>query len=200
MMGRETDRALLVRASRDPGAFEAFYRRHVNRVVAFAARRCRTPEEAADLVAATFVEVIESAGRYDPERGDPVAWLLGVAANVFAGGRRREGRERAALERLSGRRFLDADDHERLEEMIDAARLAPVLEEAVAELPDAQRRVLDLLRDGLTPAAAARRLGISSATARMRLSRARRSLRDSVPRGVDAVEADPHEMKEDSGE
>ena len=175
-MGSDADRALLPKVGTDPRAFEEFYRRHVHEVVAFAAHRCRTPEEAADLVAATFVAVIESAARYEPGRGEPVAWLLGIAANVHAGRRRRERRERAAIVRLSGQRLLDADDHARLEEMIDASRLAPKVAHAVAELPASQREIVELLGEGLAPVEAARILRISPATARMRLTRARRTL------------------------
>jgi RNA polymerase sigma factor (sigma-70 family) len=191
VMDPASDRELLAAAGSDPRAFEAFYRRHVRGVVSFAARRCSTPEEAADLVAATFVEVIESAERYDPERGEPAAWLLGIAANVLAGRRRRDGRERAAIERLSGRRLLDGDDHSRLEDMIDAARVAPHVEDAISGLPGSQRAVVDLVREGLSPTDAARELRISSATARMRLSRARRSLRRSLAGRLDAAEHQP---------
>jgi len=64
--------------------------------------------------------------------------------------------------------------------MIDAARVAPDVDDAIAELPESQRAVVHLVRDGLSPTDAARRLAISPATARMRLSRARRTLRHSL--------------------
>ena len=179
-MEPERDPNLVRSVGTDPRAFEDFYRTHVVQVVAFATRRCRTPEEVADLVATTFVAAIESAHRYDPGRGEPGAWLLGIAANVLAGRRRRDGRERAAVERLSGRRLLDTDDYARLDEMIDAARIAPHVEDAIAELPAAQQVIVHLVRDGVSPTDAARRLRISPATARMRLSRARRTLRHSL--------------------
>jgi RNA polymerase sigma-70 factor (ECF subfamily) len=51
------DEDLLRRLSSDPAAFEVFYRRHVDRVIGFAARRVADPADAADLVAATFVTV-----------------------------------------------------------------------------------------------------------------------------------------------
>jgi RNA polymerase sigma-70 factor (ECF subfamily) len=164
----------------DPAAFEAFYREHVGRVVAFAAARCRSADEVADLVAATFVEVIVSADRYDPGRGEPSAWLLGIASNVLANGRRRAARERDAVRRLQGRRLLDADDHQRLEDMIDAARIGPDLRRAIDALPTAQREVVHLVGAGLSPSDAARELRITPANARMRLARARRAVRRSL--------------------
>jgi DNA-directed RNA polymerase specialized sigma24 family protein len=75
--GEPTDEDLLGRLSSDPAAFEVFYRRHVDRVVGFAARRVSEPADVADLVAATFVTVLTAARGYDPERGEPGAWLLG---------------------------------------------------------------------------------------------------------------------------
>ena len=42
----------------DPAAFEAFYRRHVDRVIGFAARRLRDPADVADVVASTFVNAL----------------------------------------------------------------------------------------------------------------------------------------------
>jgi RNA polymerase sigma-70 factor (ECF subfamily) len=181
MMDEPTDRTLLSAASSDPDAFAEFYRRRVGSLVSFAARRCASPEEVADLVASTFVIVIESAHTYDPDRGEPGAWLLGIAANIHAGTLRKRWRERLAAERLSGRRLLQPDDYARLEEMIDAARITPGVQAAIAKLPDTQREVVELVGHGLTPAEAASQLGIAPATARMRLTRARREIRATVP-------------------
>ena len=117
-----TDRDLLGRLSAEPAAFELFYRRHVDRVIGFAARRVRDPADAADLVAATFVTVLTAARSYDSGRGEPGAWLLGITARLIANARRRKVRESAALARIAGRRLIDQSDIERLEERIDAAR------------------------------------------------------------------------------
>src|SRR5580658_8800141 len=111
-----TDRDLLGRLGADPAAFELFYRRHVDLVIAFAARRVREPADIADLVANTFVVVLTAASGYDASRGEPTAWLLGIAARLIAGARRRRGRELAATARIAGRRLLDQGDIERLEE------------------------------------------------------------------------------------
>src|SRR3954447_15370708 len=69
MRSELTDAQLLALLGRDKEALEAFYLRHVGAVTGFLARRCRTPEDLADAVAQTFVEVIGSASRYDTERG-----------------------------------------------------------------------------------------------------------------------------------
>ena len=182
-----TDEDLLGRLSFDPTAFEAFYRRHVDRVIGFAARRVSEPADAADLVAATFVTVLTAAGSYDPRRGEPTAWLLGITARLVANARRRRARESAAMARIAGRRLIDQSDIDRLEERIDAARSSQAVLAALSRLrPRAREALLLVGADGLSPAQAARVLGISPAAFRMRLSSARRTLDKAVadqPRG-----------------
>jgi RNA polymerase sigma-70 factor (ECF subfamily) len=120
-MGSEpADTELLGRLSADPAAFEIFYRRHVDRVIGFTARRVRDPADVADLVASTFLTVLTAARSYDESRGEPAAWLLGITARLIAGpagARRRQPRR-------DRRAAIDASDIERLEERIDAARPA----------------------------------------------------------------------------
>jgi RNA polymerase sigma factor (sigma-70 family) len=176
-----SERDLVARLGTDPAAFEEFYRRHVDAVTLFAVRRVTRPDQAADLVAEVFLEVVESAGRYDPGRGEPIAWVMGIAVNLAAAQRRRDGREARAVARISGQRLLDPDDYAELEAQIDAARTARGLHQAVARLPEGERDLLALVGvDGLTPAQAARALGIRPAAARMRLARARRKLRAAL--------------------
>lgn len=175
------DEDLLRRLSVDPAAFEAFYRLHVDRVIGFAARRVTEPADVADLVAATFVTALTAARSYDPQRGEPGAWLLGIAARLIANARRRKVRESAALARLAGRRLIDQSDIERLEERIDAARCSQAVLAALDRLRPRAREALLLVSEGeLRPAEAARVLGISPAAFRMRLSSARRALDKAV--------------------
>jgi RNA polymerase sigma factor (sigma-70 family) len=175
------DEELLGRLSTDPAAFEVFYRRHVDRVIGFAARRVPEPADVADLVAATFVAVLTSARSYDRQRGHPGAWLLGITARLIANGRRRRVRESAATARIAGRRLIDQSDIERLEERIDAARTSQAVLAALGRLrPRAREALLLVGAEGLSPAEAARVLGISPAAFRMRLSHARRALTKAV--------------------
>lgn len=88
--------------SRDPDAFEVFYREHVDAIEGFVARRVGDRDLAADLTADVFVAAIESGERYHPSRGAPIAWLFGIARLVVASRLRRDGRERRATIRLSG--------------------------------------------------------------------------------------------------
>jgi RNA polymerase sigma-70 factor (ECF subfamily) len=184
-MGSEpADTELLGRLSADPAAFEIFYRRHVDRVIGFTARRVRDPADVADLVASTFLTVLTAARSYDESRGEPTAWLLGITARLIAGARRRRGREAAATARIAGRRLIDASDIERLEERIDAARASEAVRGALGRLkPRAREALLLAGPDGLTSRQAAAVLGISPAAFRMRLTSARRALARALADG-----------------
>lgn len=179
-----SDEALLAAARSDPLAFGELYRRHVERIVAFAARRCRSPEEVADLVASTFLVALECAGNYDPARGEPLRWLFGIASRLSANQRRRSVRESIANARFDARALLDVDDIERLESEIHAASTVSLVRRALHELPERQREVLLLVGDDElgSPAGCARVLGISQIAFRVRLSRARRALRVAMER------------------
>jgi RNA polymerase sigma factor (sigma-70 family) len=172
-----TDRELLDRLGADPVAFEFFYRRHVDRVMRFISGRVRGAADVADLTAATFVTVLTSASHYDPERGEPTAWLFGISARLIADAHRRHGREWAAVHRMGARRLLGADDIDRIEEGIDASRAHQAVLRAIDGLrPNAREALLLVSDEGLSPSEAARVVGVSAAAFRMRLTVARRAL------------------------
>lgn len=180
-------RSGLVEISIDPEAFEAFYRRHIETVTRFLARRVDDPHTVADLVAEVFLAVLGSAHTYRPDLGSEVGWLYGVARNILSAERCRATRELRLADRVSGRRRLDADDLARMEERLDAESAARRAFRAMAELPDSERAVLELMVvDQLSLAETAAALGIRQGTARVRLHRARRSLRE-VPGVVPPV-------------
>jgi RNA polymerase sigma-70 factor (ECF subfamily) len=179
-----TDSELMRRLQADPLALELLYRRHVGRVIAYAARRCREPQDVADLVAATFVSVIESAHTYDERRGEVLPWIIGIESNLLADRGRRAYREREVLERSLGERPLDEDEYARLDERIDAARESREVERALATLDPRHREALLLVgHDGLSDKQAAAALRITPTAFRMRLSRARRALRHALAAG-----------------
>jgi RNA polymerase sigma-70 factor, ECF subfamily len=185
----------LPRIAHDPAAFEAFYRDHVEAVLRFVTRRVDDPHLAADLTAEVFLAAIECASTYRAERGAPGAWLFGIARNAVSAEWRRAARERRAHARVEGRRLLDDDDVARLQERIDAQARARDLYAAVADLPEGERAVIELIAlDGLSTPEAAAVLGIRNVTARVRLHRARTALRrqlvdDDSPRINQPMEA-----------
>jgi RNA polymerase sigma-70 factor (ECF subfamily) len=172
-----SDAELLAALPHDVAAFEAFYRRYVRRVMGFAVKRCSSAEDAADVVAHTFVRLLSAARRYDPNRAQPSTFVLGVAANVVRDQRRHNARHRALVTKLAGRGLLEADDIVAVDAAIDAASTARSLTGALATVPPGEQEVLRLVAAGQTPGQAATALGISATAARARLSRARRRLR-----------------------
>jgi hypothetical protein len=62
-----SDAELLAAIAAGPGFLPEFYRRHVGRVTTVGVRRFGTPEDVADF-ANVFMEVLRSAGTYDPRR------------------------------------------------------------------------------------------------------------------------------------
>jgi RNA polymerase sigma factor (sigma-70 family) len=166
------------RIAHDPAAFETFYRENVEAIQRFVARRVVDPHLAADLTAEVFLAAVDGAATYRRERGAPTAWLYGIARIVIASELRRSAREHRAVRRIEGRRLLDTDDIARMQERIDAAAQARSLFAAIGELPDGERAVLELVAlDDLSVADAAAVLGIRPVTARVRLYRARTTLR-----------------------
>jgi RNA polymerase sigma-70 factor (ECF subfamily) len=167
----------VTRIGEDPEAFEAFYREHVQAMLRYAARRCRDPFVAADLVADVFLAAISAASGYREELGSPVAWLHGIARNVAAAEDRRAARLWSAENRICGHRLLESDDIARLEERLDAEQASRGLLEGMAALPSGQRAVLEMVAvDGLTVTEAAAALDISTVAARVRLHRARKAM------------------------
>jgi len=180
VLGQQSGKAVIEIAS-DPDAFERFYREHIEAVQRFVARRVNDPLLAADLTADVFVAAIESARSYRRSRGEPVAWLFGIARNVVAGERRRSAKELRVTARARGRELVDEDDLVSLDERIDAEATARSLYEEMARLSAGERAVLELVAlDGLTVGEAARALGIGPVAARVRLHRARRLLQDRL--------------------
>ena len=172
----------LDRIGREPDALEAFYRDHVEAVQRFVARRVADPHLAADLTADVFLAAVDGAATYDARRGPVVAWLYGVGRNAIAAETRRRARELHAVRRIEGRRLLDGAALARIEERLDAERESRRLHRAIAELPEDDRALLELVSlDGLSIADAARVLGVKPATARVRLHRSRARVNASLP-------------------
>jgi len=162
----------------DPEIFEAFYREHLDAIQGFVARRVGDRERAADLTAEIFMAAIGGAHRYRSRCGSPKAWLYGIAQNVVAIERRRVGRERDREERLRGSALLDESDAAAIDARLDAAAEQRRLYQAMEQLTETERAVIELVAiDELSLAEAAAAAGVRPVTARVRLHRARRKLR-----------------------
>ncbi|MFY0405438.1 RNA polymerase sigma factor [Solicola sp. PLA-1-18] len=161
----------------DPDTFERFYREHLGAVERFVARRVDDPHTAADLVADTFLAVIESAGRFDPSSGSVRAWVFGIARNTVLMEHRQRSRRTRATDRAGRRRDLQPDAIENATARLDAQRQARDLYRRLDTLSAGPRAVFELVvLDELSVAEAAAVLRIKPGTPRVRLHRAHQAL------------------------
>jgi RNA polymerase sigma-70 factor, ECF subfamily len=152
-------------------AFAALFRCHHAAVRRYAARRA-WPDAVDDVVAQTFLIAWR---RFEDVPADPLPWLLRTAGNCLANHRRGAARGAALLERLRAEPAAVATDEHARQQQRDA------IVRAFAQLSDAERDVVMLVEwDGLSPASAARALGLNAAQCRTRLYRARRALRRAL--------------------
>jgi RNA polymerase sigma factor (sigma-70 family) len=179
-MRADDDGALLKAAADDVRAFETLYRRYVGRVTAYAVGRCSSAADVGDVVAQTFVRLLRVGHQFDPTRGEPGAFVFAVAGNVLRDHYRGARRQQALVHRLAGRDLLDADETEQVDAAIDAARVAPAAELALATVSANEGEILRMVADGASPTEAARALGITPEAARGRLFRARRRVQSKL--------------------
>jgi RNA polymerase sigma-70 factor, ECF subfamily len=76
----ERDDHLLRRMARgDEEAFRLFYGRHQGPIYRFALHMTGRPEAAEEVVQEAFMTLIQKAGKFEAERGEPQAFLFGIA-------------------------------------------------------------------------------------------------------------------------
>lgn len=152
--------------------FSRIYREQGRAVLAYALRRVEDREDAADVVAETFLVAWRRLGEV-PSGEEARLWLYAVARRVIANLQRTE-RRRTRL----GHRLAESLRTELATHPGPGGEAAEVLR-ALAGLSEGDRELLLLVSwEGLTPGEAAKVLEVSSLAARSRLHRARRRLRD----------------------
>jgi RNA polymerase sigma-70 factor (ECF subfamily) len=169
-------------APTDAASFADLYDRHSPDVLRWFTRRTTSLDVAADLTAETFAQAYLSRAKYDPARGEPGAWLFGIARHVLARSLRRRGIEDRARRRL-GVDPVGVPDlaYERVEQLADLAAVRPALEAAMRRLSPRLREAVRLrVVEGLPFERVAARLGCSIVAARVRVTRGMRQLLDEM--------------------
>jgi RNA polymerase sigma-70 factor (ECF subfamily) len=172
----EPDETLLAAvAAGDREAFATLFRRRQRDVYRFALHMTAAPAIAEDVTQDAFLIVMREAGRFEPGRSTPAAWLCGIARNCA---RQRLERDRT-LQPLSH----DEADDERLavhpDPLGDLTRADRIemLRKAVVSLPLRYREVVVLCDlQELSYAEAADAIGCAIGTVRSRLHRGRAML------------------------
>ncbi|MEV4112929.1 RNA polymerase sigma factor [Nonomuraea sp. NPDC049695] len=151
----------------DQSRFEAVYRGTHEQILGYAVRRCSSPEDAADVVAETYVIAWRRIAEL-PDGDAGRLWLYGVARRVLANHRRGERRRLTRHTELTDEieYLYAAPSHESGHDGVD---------EALGMLSDADRELLALaLWEGLDPGEIAQVMDCSRNAARIRLHRARK--------------------------
>ena len=179
-----SDEQLLLAAAADPAAFEAFFRRHAEGVLAYFLRRTGDPEVAADLMAETFAAALLGLRRFRRRREPALAWLFAIARNKLADHGRRgrvadRARRRLGIERVE----LEDADLARIESSLDARAAFPAARRELERLPAEQRAAVEAyVLEGREYGEIARDAGCSEAVVRQRVSRGLRALRTRLER------------------
>nr|MDQ3726114.1 sigma-70 family RNA polymerase sigma factor [Actinomycetota bacterium] len=74
-------------------AFDRLYRSSRDDLYAYVASLLRDPAAAEEVTAAAFERAYRKRNRFDPQRGEPRAWLFGIARNAALDELRRRGRQ-----------------------------------------------------------------------------------------------------------
>jgi RNA polymerase sigma-70 factor, ECF subfamily len=194
----DADRGILERArAGEFKAFDALVTKYQNRVYSLAVRITGRPEDAEEVVQGTFLSVMEHLKDF---RGDALfsTWIYRIAANQALKLVRNRGRRAELID--------DSDQEETFKDLPLPETAAPwtanpevlagrdetrkFLNEALSQL-DEKHRAVFLLRDleGLSTEETAETLSLSGGNVKVRLMRARLTLRELLTRKFGDAEA-----------
>jgi RNA polymerase sigma-70 factor (ECF subfamily) len=176
----------------DSAALGELYDRYASIALGTALRVLGDRGEAEDVVHDAFVAVWRKIDRFDADRGSLRAWLMTVVRNR-AIDRIRARRPGVDLEDADERSLLRTGPNPTWEAALRQASAADV-RTAMAELPDEQRRAVELaFFEGYTYREVADLTGVPPGTANGRLRLALRKLRDALAgtSGAPLPAADP---------
>lgn len=166
-------------ANRDREAFSQLYDHFSSPVFTLATRMLKVRSDAEDLLQEVFVQVWRQAANYSEDRGSPMAWIINIA--------RSRAIDKIRSIRRMEKSFVLTEDPARAEstENVESsaaeseAKLA--MNSALANLPEAQRKVLELAYfDGLTQTEIAERLAEPLGTIKTRMRSGIQRLREIV--------------------
>jgi RNA polymerase sigma-70 factor (ECF subfamily) len=182
-VGQRTDVELLRAARRDDAAFCALYERWAPELHAWFTRRTSSADIAAELTAETFAQALRGLRSFRGRHaGSGAAWLMGIAHNLLRGWYRERRVATAARERAGvPLRSYEWPDHDEIDARLTAGPLRDDLLRALAALPADQREAVALrvLHERSYDEVAVA-LGCTAATARQRVFRGLRTMRERM--------------------
>jgi len=181
------DEELVMRvASGDELAFRELFSRYASVAHALAFRLVRHAHVAEEIVQEAFLAVWRNPDRYDRTRGSVRAWLMGTVHHRAVDAVRREQAQRRRAEQAAalGSPFME-DPTDDVLSAIDLPRERRLIRNALAELPDEQRDVIEQMSfDGMSQSQIAERTGLPLGTVKSRTLLAMRRLRSKIEEGA----------------
>ena len=177
--------------ARDDGALASLYDRHSRLAYSVILRILRSTSDAEDVLQETFVRVWARADSYDATLGSPAAWLARIARNR-AIDRLRAKRVRGdiSVERAGGpgRETVQTPEPHTLntpELALQDATTARALQTAMADLPDAQRELIQAaFFEGYTHTELSSRFGVPLGTVKTRIRTGLTAMRGRLEQAV----------------
>jgi RNA polymerase sigma-70 factor, ECF subfamily len=177
----ETDRALVARVeARDADALALLYDRYSSRLMGLAHKILGDTGEAEEVLQEVFLYVWRSASSFDASRGTVLAWLLVVTrSRAIDRIRARRPASRGALRSLD--EVAESPSREDVEADSATRQWESLCRSAIEELPDEQRRVLELAYfGGLTHHEIAEKTGTPLGTVKTRVRLGLMKLRERI--------------------
>jgi RNA polymerase sigma factor (sigma-70 family) len=174
--------------------FRALFEGERGHLTAYALRRTGSHEDAADIVAETFLIAWERLEAVPPGVGSRL-WLYATARNVLANDRRRTQRRSELTDRIAS----DLRRAHPLGESSGESRLEAV--RVLSNLPEEDREILMLVGwEGLSSRELGTVLGCSAVAARIRLHRARTRMAQALSGSLDEMMKQPAQSRHVPGE
>lgn len=177
------DRELFARLREgDEDAFRGLFDRYAPTAKALALRVVRQAHLAEEIVQEAFMAVWKNPDGYDADRGSVRSWLMGTVHHRAVDLVRREEAYRRRTEEAIPGAYEDQADH--ADEVVEAIGLPEerrIVRAALAELPEEQRRVLELMYfDGKSQTQIAEATGLPLGTVKSRALLGMRRMRGAL--------------------
>ena len=158
-----------IAARNDDDAARRLYRKYRMELFRFGVHVLNDQGLAEEMVQETFIKFCQRAGSYDAARGPVRAWLFTIARSAAIDIARRP----------SSRPLLPVEDFQLPPQYdtVDEALTVLTVDQALDKLPSIYGDVMRLVRDDLTQAEIAERLGIPVGTVKSRTAKAADTLR-----------------------
>ena len=160
----------------DEAALAAIYDRYRTILFGLILRILHSQPEAEDVLQDVFIQIWQRASSFDETRGKPFTWIVTLArSRAIDRFRALESRGRVAIEAT---RDIDDEISDAVTDTLKAEQ-SRIVRDALAQIPDEQRRTLMLAYfEGLTQSEIARKLGEPLGTVKTRMRSGTLKLRE----------------------